>query len=89
MSANDRSGGKQGYTTCDKIQRSSLGFDLYSRPISLLIPGGEDAYGTSFGSLLSLFTVIAVMSYTIYQIMLIADPSDYVYKLEVEEDVFT
>ena len=63
--------------------------DIYTRPINLLVRGGNQYYSTLLGSILSILTFLALISYTGYQLQLMSGNEDYFSKLEVYEDEYS
>ena len=54
-----------------------LSFDMYRRPILLLLPDGHGMYRTLLGSLLSLLTLAVVITYGVYKTSDLIEKKDY------------
>ena len=76
------------YSPWDRIQKSFLKFDLYRKPVQLLLPDRADAYRSLCGSVLSLVTFILMLAYGIYKVTTLVDFNDAKVERQHHEDFF-
>ena len=62
---------------CEKIKDKSLNLDIYKRPFNFLLPDHRETYNTWLGLVLSLFSIICVFSYAIYQMISLIQLDQY------------
>ena len=56
-------------SACQQIKEKSLNLDIYKRPFNFLMPDHRETYNTWLGLVLSLFSMVCVCSYAVYQMI--------------------
>ena len=78
---------EESFTRCDKLQQRMLSLDLYRLPFRLLLPDNQDQYRTFLGSILSIFTVVIILTYTGYKMAQLASTEEFKIQLR-QKDYF-
>ena len=73
---------------CEKIKDKSLNLDIYKRPFNFLMPDHRETYNTWLGLVLSLFSIICVFSYAIYQMISLIQLDQYRLQTIAQENFY-
>lgn len=65
------------FSACDTLQQKFLFLDLYRRPFMFLLPDKMPMYRSLLGSVLSILTVVAIISYATYKLIQLEGLEDY------------
>ena len=64
-------------SACDRVQEKALYLDLYRRPFMFNLPDEAAMYRSFFGSVLSLITITALLSYAVYKLINLESRKDF------------
>ena len=82
------SSSRQKLSACDKFQNSLLSLDIYRKDFNFLLPDKQTRYRTLFGSLLSIFTLVTMLTYFSMKLNVLLKRDDYGVQILEQENFF-